>query len=383
MHTRGVVVNAIVRDLGNMALVQSSAVAPFFTEEQIQLLRGTQCRGMPDADFWLFVRTCERTRLDPFQRQIFTVKRWDGAKQMETWATQVSIDGFRLIADRSGIYEGQTPPQWCGRDGVWRDVWLEPAEPAAARVGALRRGFREPAWGVARFASYVQTKRDGGVNAMWSRMPDVMLAKCAEALALRKAFPAELSGLYAPEELGHIETELAPASSGSPAVRVLGAALHEPDRADAPGPDTLAPVMRLLEACRTRDDVLAWIAKNARTVSQEIDSPRKRDRWKSIGHHAAGVTPPIRKDELTRAFGAALAPPKALPAPAAPAVPADELPSVETREGLWAWFSDHRDWLAGIPQGSEAERAAWTSIRDAATRIGDPDLADELSAQLG
>lgn len=188
------------------AIVHLEQTQGGFSAEQIDIIKSQITpQGTTNEELRLFLLYCQRTGLDPFARQIYLSERRTEDKQTRQWITkrmpETTIDGFRVIAERSGLYAGQVGPFWCGEDGEWKDVWLGKDLPSAAKVGILRKDFKEPVWGVALFQEYVQTTKEGRPNHMWSKMGANQLAKCAESLGLRKAFPRDLSGLYTREEM--------------------------------------------------------------------------------------------------------------------------------------------------------------------------------------
>jgi len=181
--------------MSNNAALAVTTEQAFWDEKQIAALNQLGLQGAPKGDLAVFLHFAQRTGLDPFARQIYMINR--GGR----YTIQASIDGLRIVAQRSGEYAGQVGPFWCGADGEWTDVWLDSTPPIASKVGVNRKGFTEPLWAVARFDSYCPLGKDNKPMGLWNKMADVMLAKCAESLALRKAFPNDLSGIYTAEEM--------------------------------------------------------------------------------------------------------------------------------------------------------------------------------------
>lgn len=181
----------------------TSSALTHWTPEQTQLISSTIAPGCSQDELRLFAYACQRTGLDPFSKQIYAIRRRQ--KQPDgnygyVMTIQAGIDGLRSIAERTGQLDG-SETFWCGEDGQWQDVWLAKTPPAAAKTIIYRKGAAHPFVGVARFADY------NAGQGLWSKMPAAMIAKCSEALALRKAFPADLSGVYSTDEMQQAEAE--------------------------------------------------------------------------------------------------------------------------------------------------------------------------------
>lgn len=229
-----------------------------FTGEQVEILKNLIARGSTNDELNLFISVCKRTGLDPFARQIYAIKR-NGQMNI-----QVSIDGMRTLSARSGKYRGQIGPLWCGKNGQWKDVWLEDENPAAAKVGVLHADFAEPAWGVARWRDYAAT---GG--PMWKRMGPHMLGKCAEALARRIAFPQDLSGLYAAEEMDQADNQ-------SPIQPKQTREISDEERENKVVPEDWLP-----EDCRGRKITFRQARIDRRITTETTKGPQPLRQWMS------------------------------------------------------------------------------------------------------
>jgi phage recombination protein Bet len=179
-----------------------------FSREKVELIKRTIAVGATGDELELFLYAAKKTGLDPFMKQIYAVKRWNKQAGREVMTVQTGIDGYRLIADRTGKLAGISDPVY--EDGAGK----LPKSATVIVKKLLGNGSVAEFTATARWDEYVQMGREG-VTAMWASKPYLMLGKCAEALALRKAFPADLTGVYTAEEMSQADNEshLLPQSS--------------------------------------------------------------------------------------------------------------------------------------------------------------------------
>lgn len=169
-----------------------------FSSEQRKMIRDSFLSGASDAEASVLLELARARRLNPITGQVHFVRRWNAERQAEVWAAQVGIDGLRSIAERTGLYDGQDEPTYDREPSPDGKTML------VCRVKVYRKDWSRPAVGVAYWSEYAQRRKDGSYTKMWAEKPRLMLAKCAEALALRKAFPEDTGGLHSDDEMGEV-----------------------------------------------------------------------------------------------------------------------------------------------------------------------------------
>jgi phage recombination protein Bet len=220
---------AIVQNQGALAL-RSDQVD--WTPQQRAALAQIGVGEAPAGDQLVFLHVAQRMGLDPFNKEIYMIGRWDSELGRKKWTIQVGIDGFRSKSEEHPQFAGVGDEEYCGPDGQWRDVWVDEEPPIAARFSVYRTDQDKPVRAVAHYREYVQRKKDGNPTLMWATRPAGQLIKCAEALARRRAFPRTLGGVHVHEEMEHLDNP-------APAPRIVIESEREQPPAAEPDWDAL------------------------------------------------------------------------------------------------------------------------------------------------
>lgn len=173
--------------MSNVAVLPQKELITF-DANKLELIRKTVANQLTQNEFDLFISIAKARGLDPVLGQIHAVVRGQGDKAKVNF--QVGIDGFRLIAARTGEFGGRDETAFEYKNGK--------LDRAKVTVFRFVNGVRCPWTASARWDEYFPGEQMG---FMWKKMPETMLEKCAEAKALRMAFPNDLFGLYEDAEM--------------------------------------------------------------------------------------------------------------------------------------------------------------------------------------
>lgn len=228
-----------------------------FTPEQIDIIKNSVAKGVSDQELAYFLEVCRSTGLNPLHRQIYAImrksKNSDG-RWTERMTIQTGIDGYRLLASRSRRHAGTD-------DAVYDTEDQSHPSKATVTVYRLTGGQRCAYTATARWSEYNQEN-----SQMWQKMPYLLLGKCAEALALRKAFPAETSGIYTDDEM-----------------------MQADNPPPLPAVTAMTPLPAILPPNAVTQRMVAEVIEEAQT---RLSKPSTEDRWEEQHQRALmlGVT---------------------------------------------------------------------------------------------
>ncbi len=295
------------KDPRDLALVNEGGYG--FTSDDVTLIATQVCRPKDRmatySELRLFLAQCQATGLNPIANQVYAVFRKNRRAGTEEMTIQTGIDGFRLIAERSKAYLGQSGPFWFdSADNEWHEVWLKDYAPAAAKVIVRKAvgGHIAETPAVAHFREYVPLW-DGQPTGLWKTMPANMIAKCAEALALRKAFPNDLSGLYVTEEMEQADIADGQPDRGAAAADLSArtAKMEANDASQEPPTDVPAVGPGFTEPLAHEEPPEAEVVPEATPEAQEDPTPepdemesRIRDLLTQVGEDPAMIAARLR-----------------------------------------------------------------------------------------
>jgi phage recombination protein Bet len=192
-----------------------------YSAAQLNLIRQTVAKDCNTMEFDLFVTVARNAGLDPFRKQISAIVFNKDKPEKRQMAIITGIDGLRAIAARSGRYRPDEDEPVIEYDPAAKNPQTNPLGIVKAVVkiyiaDAQREGGWKPVSGVAYWDEFAPIKDEWAwddaerkrkptgrqtLDGSWPKMGRVMICKCAEAQALRKAFPEDMSALYEGSEL--------------------------------------------------------------------------------------------------------------------------------------------------------------------------------------
>lgn len=200
---------------GNAMNDKTTALA--LTEAQlVTVLENSLYPGANPQSIAMVVTYCQASGLDPMQKPVHIVPMWDGKSQRMRDVIMPGIGLYRTQAARTGQYAGVSEPEF-GED-VTEDIdgrtitypkWCRVTVKRVLSDGTVAEFTAREFW-KENYAVKGGKEKSIAPNAMWSKRPYAQLAKCAQAQALRIAFP-EIGSQPTADEMEGKEIDITPA----------------------------------------------------------------------------------------------------------------------------------------------------------------------------
>lgn len=172
-----------------------------YDQKQLDLIKSTYCKGLSEPEFALAVQHSKATGLSLLTKQLYAMVHNAKDPEKRTLTFVTSIDGYRSIAAKTGQHAGTDDAKFARNE---QGLIIS----ASVTVYRMISNQRCPYSATAFWDEYYPGER---YAKFWDKMPHTMLAKVAEALALRKAFPMELGGYYTSDEMAQAQNDETPA----------------------------------------------------------------------------------------------------------------------------------------------------------------------------
>jgi len=292
--------------MGAIAPIRATDVT--YSDNSLALIKRTVAADCNTDEFNIFIHMARALNLDPLRRQIYAFVFSKDNPDKRRMSIITGIDGFRAIAERTGNYRpDEDEPTYETDDGLKGPNNPAGIVKATVRVWKYSHGAWHKVTASAYWDEYAPLKEQWAYDEAkgkkaptgrfsldnsgnWPKMPRVMIAKCAEAQALRKAWPDDFSNVYADEEVDRVRVlDISPAEMaaqgevaermeriGGPGLTVDWLVEHEPLERVPVGQFADRAMAFLREHAEEPSQVLMWQSRN-RHVLREFWAHQKAD----------------------------------------------------------------------------------------------------------
>lgn len=235
-------------------------------------LKSSLYPGAADASVDMVLAYCKAAGLDPMQKPVHIVPMWDSKAKQTRDVVMPGIGLYRTNAARTGEFAGMSEPVFgpmvterLGAQEVTFPEWCRVTVYRQLPTGHIAEFTATEYW-VENYAIKGGRDQDQAPNAMWSKRKRGQIAKCAQAQALRMAFPEAVGSQPTADEM-----------EGKPLIEGEAAIVAQPVRTELPEYpaadfDKNLPMWRdvIKDGRKTADEIVAMVSSKGRLSDEQM-----------------------------------------------------------------------------------------------------------------